>query len=86
MLPVARCGNLVRWPGGRAEGAPEPPDPKESTMAGKLAGTKTEANLKEAFAGESMARNKYTYFASEAKKEGFEQIAAFSSGMPSTAV
>lgn len=41
-----------------------------------LKGTKTEANLKEAFAGESMARNKYTYFASRAKKDGYEQIAA----------
>ncbi|NCA66670.1 MAG: rubrerythrin family protein [Clostridia bacterium] len=42
-----------------------------------LKGSKTEANLKEAFAGESMARNKYTYFASRAKKDGYEQIAAF---------
>ena len=42
-----------------------------------LKGTKTEANLKEAFAGESQARNKYTFFASQAKKEGYEQIAAF---------
>jgi len=42
----------------------------------KLEGTKTEANLLEAFAGESMARNKYTYFASKAKKDGYEQIAA----------
>lgn len=41
-----------------------------------LKGTKTEQNLLEAFAGESMARNKYTYFASTAKKEGFEQISA----------
>ena len=41
----------------------------------KYAGTKTEKHLKEAFAGESQARNKYTYFASVAKKEGFEQIA-----------
>ena len=41
-----------------------------------LKGTKTEKNLMEAFAGESQARNKYTYFASTAKKEGFEQIAA----------
>ena len=41
-----------------------------------LAGTKTEANLQTAFAGESQARNKYTYFASKAKKEGFVQIAA----------
>lgn len=39
-------------------------------------GSKTEANLMAAFAGESQARNKYTYFASAAKKEGFEQIAA----------
>ena len=41
-----------------------------------LKGTKTERNLQEAFAGESQARNKYTYFASKAKKDGFEQIAA----------
>ena len=41
-----------------------------------LVGTKTEKNLWEAFAGESMARNKYTYFASVAKKAGYEQIAA----------
>ena len=41
-----------------------------------LAGTKTMANLLEAFAGESQARNKYTYFASVAKKEGYEQLAA----------
>jgi rubrerythrin len=40
----------------------------------KLKGTKTEKNLWEAFAGESMARNKYTYFAKVAKKEGYEQI------------
>lgn len=44
-------------------------------MANKYAGTKTEKNLWEAFAGESQARNKYTYFASVAKKGGFEQIA-----------
>jgi len=41
-----------------------------------LKGTKTEGNLKAAFAGESQARNKYTYFASVAKKEGYEKIAA----------
>ena len=41
-----------------------------------LKGTKTEQNLKEAFAGESMARNKYSYFASKAKKDGYVQIAA----------
>ena len=45
-------------------------------MANKYAGTKTEKNLWEAFAGESQARNKYTYFASVAKKAGYEQIAA----------
>ena len=43
----------------------------------ELKGSKTEKNLMEAFAGESQARNKYTYFASKAKKEGYEQIAAF---------
>ncbi|MCD7855815.1 MAG: rubrerythrin family protein [Clostridiales bacterium] len=43
----------------------------------KYAGTKTEKNLWEAFAGESQARNKYTYFASVAKKAGYEQIAEF---------
>ena len=42
----------------------------------ELKGTKTEKNLWEAFAGESQARNKYTYFASMAKKEGYEQLAA----------
>ena len=42
----------------------------------ELKGTKTEQNLMTAFAGESQARNKYTYFASKAKKEGYEQIAA----------
>ncbi len=42
----------------------------------ELKGTKTERNLQEAFAGESQARNKYTYFASKAKKEGYQQIAA----------
>jgi rubrerythrin len=42
----------------------------------ELKGSKTEKNLQEAFAGESQARNKYTYFASQAKKEGYEQIAA----------
>ena len=42
----------------------------------KYAGTKTEKNLLEAFSGESQARNKYTYFASVAKKEGYEQMSA----------
>ncbi|MGN0607045.1 MAG: rubrerythrin [Oscillospiraceae bacterium] len=45
-------------------------------MSNKYTGTKTEKNLYEAFAGESQARNKYTYFASVAKKAGYEQIAA----------
>ena len=42
-----------------------------------LKGTKTEKNLMEAFAGESQARNKYTYFASKAKKDGYEQVAGY---------
>lgn len=45
-------------------------------MANKYSGTQTEKNLEAAFAGESQARNKYSYFASRAKKDGFEQIAA----------
>ena len=45
-------------------------------MANRYEGTQTEKNLQAAFAGESQARNKYTYFASVAKKEGYEQIAA----------
>ena len=44
----------------------------------ELKGSKTEQNLMTAFAGESQARNKYTYFASKAKKEGYEQIDAIS--------
>ena len=44
-------------------------------MANKYSGTKTEENLRTAFSGESQERNKYTYFASKAKKDGFEQIA-----------
>ncbi len=49
---------------------------KEAPKANKYAGTQTEKNLEAAFAGESQARNKYTYFASVAKKEGYEQISA----------
>ncbi len=45
-------------------------------MTTRYSGTQTEKNLEAAFAGESQARNKYTYFASKAKKEGYEQIAA----------
>ena len=48
----------------------------ETAPANKYAGTQTEKNLEAAFAGESQARNKYTYFASVAKKEGYEQISA----------
>ena len=48
----------------------------EDKIMSKYAGTKTEKNLEAAFAGESQARNKYTYFASVAKKEGYEQISA----------
>lgn len=51
-------------------------DMKQNKPGGKYAGTQTEKNLKAAFSGESEARNKYTYFASVAKKEGYEQIAA----------
>ena len=49
---------------------------KENENMNKYKGTQTEKNLQEAFAGESQARNKYTYFASVAKKEGYEQISA----------
>jgi len=45
-------------------------------MGANLKGTKTEANLEAAFSGESQARNKYTYFASRARKDGYEQVAA----------
>ncbi len=48
----------------------------EAPKANKYSGTQTEKNLEAAFAGESQARNKYTYFASVAKKEGYEQISA----------
>ena len=49
---------------------------EESKPSNRYAGTQTEKNLEAAFAGESQARNKYTYFASVAKKEGYEQIAS----------
>ncbi len=48
----------------------------EAPVVSKYAGTQSEKNLEAAFAGESQARNKYTYFASVAKKEGYEQISA----------
>ena len=59
-----------------AAGRPPKYTVREETAMSKYAGTQTEKNLEAAFAGESQARNKYTYFASKAKKEGFEQIAA----------
>ena len=67
-----------------AGGAPVPPagvsystkKEEKNMKTTKYAGTQTEKNLEAAFAGESQARNKYTYFASTAKKEGYEQIAA----------
>ncbi len=49
---------------------------KYNIMANKYSGTQTEKNLEAAFAGESQTRNKYSYFASRAKKDGYEQIAA----------
>ncbi len=52
------------------------PEAPAAAPANKYAGTQTEKNLEAAFAGESQARNKYTYFASVAKKEGYEQISA----------
>jgi len=59
------------------DGSTRPVAPAAGAPAAKsLAGTKTEKNLQEAFAGESQARNKYTYYASKAKKDGFVQIAA----------
>lgn len=48
----------------------------QSSKLGQLKGSDTEKNLLKAFAGESQARNRYTYFASVAKKEGYEQISA----------
>ena len=62
----------------RAENTPRlTPDPKQpNAPVSPLKGTKTEKNLLSAFAGESQARNKYTYFSEIAKKEGYEQIAA----------
>ena len=63
-------GGATRPVAAAAAAAPAP------AAAKSLAGTKTEKNLQEAFAGESQARNKYTYYASKAKKDGFVQIAA----------
>ena len=54
---------------------------KQITIMKELKGTKTEKNLQEAFAGESMARNKYTYWASKAKKDGYAMISSLHSKM-----
>ena len=62
---------LCKQPASKFELIEEP----KAEGAGKYAGTKTEKNLEEAFAGESMARNKYTYFANIAMQEGYDQLA-----------
>ena len=64
------------WKCPRCKHGKEKFEPIEEVKANPYAGTQTEKNLHAAFAGESEARNKYTYFASKAKKEGYEQIAA----------
>ena len=66
----------LRQKAARLLGLIECNEEKEQKNMGKYAGTQTEKNLAAAFAGESEARNKYTYFASKAKKDGFEQISA----------
>lgn len=56
---------------------------KQTIMEKSIKGTRTEQNLLKAFAGESQARSRYTFFASKAKKEGYEQVAAvFLGGTP----
>ncbi len=69
-LPADFTCPVCKQPASSFEKIEEPP------KANKYAGTQTEKNLEAAFAGESQARNKYTYFSSVAKKEGYEQIAA----------
>lgn len=66
----------AEWRCPRCKQGKEKFEPVEEVKTNPYAGTQTEKNLHAAFAGESEARNKYTYFASKAKKEGFEQIAA----------
>jgi len=68
----AKIGEEAVCPRCRAKGSNVKPWKEQN----KYAGTRTEKNLEAAFAGESQARNKYTYFASVAKKEGYEQMAA----------
>ena len=73
------CGEVFEVPDGVEAVCPrckQTGDALELVKANPYAGTQTEKNLEAAFAGESQARNKYTYFASKAKMEGYEQIAA----------
>ena len=75
-LPEDYICPLCKHPASDFEKVVEEKEMEVTTMANKYAGTQTEKNLQEAFAGESQARNKYTYFASVAKKEGYEQMSA----------
>lgn len=76
-FPVAAARRLLELiPENEKNTIPAKEEQPAKGKANKYAGTKTEQNLKDAFAGESQARNKYTYFASIAKKEGLEQIAS----------
>lgn len=72
-LPADFTCPLCKQPASAFEKVEEAP---AKSGAGKYAGTQTEKNLEAAFAGESQARNKYTYYSSVAQKEGYEQIAA----------
>ena len=67
------CNNYINF---ASETKKHKQNHKYNSIMKELKGTKTERNLMEAFAGESQARNKYTFFASKARKEGYEQIAA----------
>lgn len=75
-LPEGFTCPICKQPASVFEKVEEKAEEKKEMGKNSYAGTKTEKNLMEAFAGESQARNKYTYFASVAKKEGYEQISA----------
>ena len=75
-LPEDYICPLCKHPASDFEKVVEEKEMEVTKMANKYAGTQTEKNLQEAFAGESQARNKYTYFASVAKKEGYEQMSS----------
>ena len=75
-LPEDYICPLCKHPASDFEKVVEEKELEVTKMANKYAGTQTEKNLQEAFAGESQARNKYTYFASVAKKEGYEQMSS----------